>query len=238
LPPRGAPNEGAIARVEFIDTVRGFDHLGPGHRQASHVAHHDPVGAAGDDAHAAEAAVGAADQHDDWNACGAHVEQRAHHLRYGDQACIRLVQAHAARFGEQQHGIGPVAQCAPQQAHQLGAMHFADPATHELTLLGSDEHGAARQRRAADRDAVVERRRHAQLGEVRAGQTFRGRKPLVEACRIDDPRQPFASRAFGVGNDGRHVESSEMAWSRRRLTTAGVAPMSLTDTRRPASGWR
>ena len=34
------------------------------------------------------------------------------------------------------------------------------------------------------------------------------------------------------------LDSSATAWSRRRLTTAGVAPMSLIDTRTPASGWR
>ena len=31
---------------------------------------------------------------------------------------------------------------------------------------------------------------------------------------------------------------SAAAWSSRRLTTAGVAPMSLIETRTPASGWR
>ena len=31
---------------------------------------------------------------------------------------------------------------------------------------------------------------------------------------------------------------SATAWSSRRLTTAGVAPMSLIETRTPASGWR
>ena len=45
-----------------------------------------------------------------------------------------------------------------------------------------------------------------------------------------------AARALGFPGDfGRN---SETAWSRRRLTTAGVAPMSLTDTRTPASWWR
>ena len=37
---------------------------------------------------------------------------------------------------------------------------------------------------------------------------------------------------------GSRVEVSATAWSSRRLTTAGVAPMSLIETRTPASGWR
>ena len=92
----GAPHQRAVARIEFVHAMRGLDHLGPRHRQATDVAHHDAIGTARDDAHAAEAAVGAADQHDDGNAGGAHVEQRAHHLGHRDEARIRLVQPHAA----------------------------------------------------------------------------------------------------------------------------------------------
>src|SRR5947209_15251431 len=45
---------------------------------------------------------------------------------------------------------------------ELGAMHFADAATHELPLLGRDEHRAPGQRRAADGDAIVKRRRRSE----------------------------------------------------------------------------
>ena len=53
---------------------------------------------------------------------------------------IGLVQAHAARFRQQQHGIGPVAQRALQQPDQLGAVHLADAAAHEVAFLRGDEH--------------------------------------------------------------------------------------------------
>jgi hypothetical protein len=91
---------------------------------------------------AAEAAVGAADEDDHRDAGGAGVEQRAHHLRNRDQAGIGLVQANATRFGEQEHRVGSVAQGALEEADQLGAVHLADAAAHELPFLGADEHAS------------------------------------------------------------------------------------------------
>jgi hypothetical protein len=192
-----APDQRAVVRVELLDAVRRLDHLGPRHREPRTVAHHDPVGAARDDAHAAEAAVRATDQHHDRNTGGAHVEHRAHHLADRDQAGIRLVQPYAAGFGEQQHRRRPVAQRALQQPDELGAMHLADTAAHELAFLRGDEDAAAIEPAVADHDAVVEGRRHAELRKVRAHHARARRQPLFEARRVEQPRDPLARRALG-----------------------------------------
>ena len=55
------------------------------------------------------------------------------------------------------------AQRAPQQADQLRAVHFADAAAHELALLRGEEDRVTREPAAADRDAIVEGRWHAEL---------------------------------------------------------------------------
>ena len=81
--------------------------------------------------------------------------------------------------------VGPVAQRALQQPDQLGAMHLADAAAHERALLRGDEDGAAIERRAADRHAVVEGRGHAELRQVRAGQALGRRQPFVKAAGIE-----------------------------------------------------
>ena len=160
------------------------------------VAHHDVVGAARDDAHAAEAAVGPADQHDDGDAGRAHVEQRAHHFGHRDQTGVGLVQAHAAGFGQQQHGGGPLAQRALQQADQLGAVHLADAAAHELAFLRGDEDRVAIERGAADGHAVVECAGHAELRQVRAGHPLGRRQPFVKAAGVEQQRR--AARAPSI----------------------------------------
>ena len=219
--------------------MRGLDNLGTRHGEAADVADDQVVGAAGDDAHATEAAVGAADQHQHRNAGSARVEERAHDLRDRDQSGIGFVQAHAARFGQQHHGLGPVAQGASEQTHQLGAMHLADAATHELALLRSDKYAARVQSRFADRHAVVEGRRHSQLRQVRTHHPLRRRQPLVEAAGIEERCNAFARRALGEADAVHRAAahgSAAAACARRRLTTAGVAPMSWMATATPAKG--
>ena len=76
-----APDQRTVARVELLDAVRGLDHFGAGHAEPADVAHHDGVGAARDDAHAAEAAVDAADEHQHGDVRSAHVEHRSHDFR-------------------------------------------------------------------------------------------------------------------------------------------------------------
>ena len=99
--------------------------------------------------------------------------------------------------------------------------------------------GPARERRAADRDAVVEGRRHAQLREVRTRDALGGRQPFVEAAGVDQRGQALARRHLReAGVHGVAPVMAATAWSSRRPTTAGVAPMSLIDTPTPARPWR
>ena len=125
-----------------------------------------------------------------------------------------------------------------QQADELGAVHLADRAAHELRLPARRTSTASpSSAAAADHHAVVEGAGHAELREVRA----RCAAPAAAGSR---------SNAAGVEEHARCARArwrSEKlcgswrrltagardrrprAWSRRRLTTAGVAPMSLID---------
>ena len=62
-----------------------------------------------------------------------------------------------------------------EQADELGAMHFADAAAHELAFLRGDEDHASVEQCTADGDAVVEGHGHAELREVRACHPLGGR---------------------------------------------------------------
>ena len=169
LAARRAPHQRAVARVELLHSFDGFDHLRSGQRKAALLRHDDPIAAASDDAHAAEAAVGAADQSDHRHAGGAHVQNRMNDLRNGDEAGIGFVQPHSTRVEQQQlwrrassRGRAPagrpvLAPCTSPTAPPMKAPSCAAIST-----------GLFFQTAFADDDAVVESAGHVELGEVRA----------------------------------------------------------------------
>ncbi len=124
-------------------------------------------------------------------------------------------------------------------------MHFTDPAAQELALLRGDKNRVASEARRADRDAVIERRRHTQLRQMRAHHPLRRRDPFAEAAFVEQQLDALARAT--LGETYARVERLRMmrchsisaaACARRRLTTAGVAPMSLMETVTPANEWR
>jgi tetratricopeptide (TPR) repeat protein len=109
----------------------------------------------------------------------------------------------------------------------------------DLAFLRGDEDAVPVQPRFADGHAVVEGRGHAQLRQVRAHHPLRGRQPFVEAASIAEPGNALARGTLCEADAARRVAvhgSAAAACARRRLTTAGVAPMSWMATATPASG--
>ena len=96
-------------------------------------------------------------------------------------------------------------------------------AAHELAFLRGNEYCLAIKPGAAYRDAIVKSSRHAELGQMRAHHPHRRRQPFLEAARVEEHGQACARRAFTEADV--HA-SSAAAWLSRRLTTAGVAPIS------------
>src|SRR5581483_890933 len=235
----GAPDERAVAGVEFLDAMRRFDHLRPRHAKASFLAHDHDVAALRHDPHAAEAAVRSADEGDDHDTGRARGEQRVHDLGHGDETRVRLVQPHAARFEQQQNRIRLLGDGALEQPRELGAVYFADRAAHELAFLRSREHPASIERARADHHAVVEGDRQIERRQMRAGHARLRRQQFDEGIGIENAEEALARARFVIAllHDAGRVNSST-AWSRRRLTTAGVAPTSLTEMRTSLSWWR
>src|SRR5450830_137415 len=120
-------------------------------------------------------------------------------------------------------------------------MHFAHGTAHEAALLGRTEDDAAVQQAAPHHDAVIERHGRVELCQVRADHARRRRQEFLEAAGIEDGRDALARRQFQVAAHGVPPVSVSAAWSSRRLTTAGVAPMSLMQMRasaRPQRSWK
>src|SRR6185437_10983264 len=152
------------------------------------------------------------------------------------------MQAHTAGIEQQQHAIGMGVRRAAQQAGQLGAMHLTHAAAHEFTLLSGYQHVFAVQASLADDDAIVEGGRLVQLRQMRADGALGWAEKFAERSCNKQPDDARAGIGFVIAGAlcERHgwppASRVSTAWSRRRLTTAGVAPASLIDTRTSRRG--
>ena len=201
LPPMVRQTSARSRRVELLDALGGLDHLGPGQAEPPLLAHDDGVAQAGDDAHAAEAAVCAADRARSPECRRrATSSTRAHHLGHGDQAGIGLVQAHAAGLDQQQHGgRALVAARARSRPTSLAPCTSPTAAAHEAAFLGGDEHGAAVERRRGRR-RCRRRRRPAGRAARRCGLITRsvGGRNSRKLPASSRPRDALARRGLVV----------------------------------------
>ncbi len=127
-------------------------------------------------------------------------------------------------------------------------MDFADGAAHVAALLRRDHDFFSVESTASDDDTVVEGARNVELRQVRAHDAFARTEDFVESCRdragrrhagARSPRKSVSSaQTCGRGTHAASPSNSSTAWSRRRLTTAGVAPVSLIVTSTSARGCR
>ena len=123
-----APHQCAVARIEFLHAVRRLDHLGPGHRQPAFLRHHDRSRAARDDAHAAEAAAGSADQE---RSPGMPAARTSSTARMTSETAISPALASCSRTPPESTSSSTAAGRSTQRARaagrpDLGAMHLAD----------------------------------------------------------------------------------------------------------------
>jgi hypothetical protein len=120
------------------------------------------------------------------------------------------VQAHAAAFDDQD-ARHLVARGGLEQAGELGAVDLADGAADELADLRCEIDLLAADLGVADHQAVVERHRDAELGEVGAGEPLRRRQQLDERTCIGECRDALA-RCLFVKKCAGHL-SPLMRWS-------------------------
>ena len=162
----------------------------------------------------ADAPVGAdigGDDGDGRDLQGAAFEDRAHRLGNRDLAGRTFVQAHAAALDDQD-ARHLVARGGLEQARELGAVDLADGAADELADLGGEVNLLAVDPGVADHDAIVERHRDAELGEVRAGEPFRRRQQLREGARVDEGCDALARGKFVEKSGAGHL-SPLVRWS-------------------------
>ncbi len=115
-------------------------------------------------------------------------------------------------------------------------------------FLRGDENPLALQAPLSDDDAVVERHRHPQRFQMRAGQTCPRVEPFGETVVVAHAMRTRTRRRFQIAMPQRagreqvigfHAPPSSSicaAWESRKFTTAGVAPLSLIVMRVLASG--
>src|SRR5690606_7169198 len=121
---------------------------------------------------------------------------------------------------------------------------FAHTTAHELAFLRCHINGLPFQQGMADGHTIIKRGGDAQLSQVRAADALRRGQPLMKAVRVKQSLDALAGRTFQITAHDcvpcawLRASASLAAWSRRRLTTAGVAPISLMSKWIPASGWR
>ena len=99
----GAPHQGAVAGIEFLDAPVGLDHLRAGDADAPLLGDDEGRAAGGDESAAAVAARTPADEADDARSGAARVDQGAHDLGDGGLAGIGLLQPDAAGIEQDQH---------------------------------------------------------------------------------------------------------------------------------------
>ena len=196
LAAHGAPDQRAVAGVEFLDAAIGLDDLGAGHRDTARLGHGQRRAAARDQAAAAIAAGATADQADDLHARRARLDHRAHDLGDGELAGIGLLQPHAAGIEQDQHGHRLDLARGAQQTHQLGAMHLAEGAAHEAAFLRGDEHRRAVEPAAPDDDAVVELLGKVEYLQVRADLALFRPDELDKAAGIEQQLKPRSRRCL------------------------------------------
>ncbi len=196
LAAHGAPDQRAIARVEFLDAAIGLDDLGTRHRDAARLGHRERRAAARDQAAAAIAAGAAADQADDLHARRARFHHRAHDLGDGELAGIGFLQPDAAGIEQDQHRDRPESARRAQQPGQLGAVHLAEGAAHEAALLRGDEHRRAVEAAAPDDDAVIELLGKVEYLQMRTDLALLRPDELDEAAGIEQQLEPRARRRF------------------------------------------
>ena len=225
----GAPDQRAVVRVELLDAVRR-SRSPPGPDIASRPSSLITTvsAAARDDAHAAEAAVRAADQHHHRDAGRAHVEQRAHHFRHRDQAGVRLVQAHAARFGSSSTASGRSRSARCSRPTSLAPCTSPTAAAHEAAFLRGDEAPAAR-RACRGRSRRRRRTTHGTPSCARCGLVTRSRRrqDLVERSGVEQLADALARRC---------IRHSCVHAGAHPLARAAQPPGRGAGSRRPA--WR
>jgi len=182
-------------------------------------------------------------EHDDRDPRRARIEQRGMTSDTAHQPAVGFVQRTPPDSATAPAAAGSVTQSALEEPNHLGAVHFTDPAAQELAPCARPKtvwpRGAPR-----DREAVIERRRHTQLRQMRAHPRLRRRDPFAEAAfveqQLDAPRARHSAnlRAVERLRMMRCHSISAAACARRRLTTAGVCShvVEWRPSTRPTSG--
>ena len=239
-----APDEGAILRIELLHAFVGLDHLRSADTHPSMLGNDDAAATGRDNAAATEGSRPTADERQNRDPGAAHIDDGANDLGDREFAGIRLLKPHAASVEQQQHSAdaassSPIAR-SPQQTHKLRAMHLAERAAQEASLLRSHKDLLAVETAAAHHDAIVEGACEIELREMRAHGPLLGPKELDEALRVEQPGDALAGGGL-VPIRLVWLPQVAHAWvsisctlcSSRKVTVSGRAPPSLIENRRP-----
>ena len=194
-----APDEGAVARIVFLNAGFLFDHLRAVEAEARLTRHQQVAAQARCDAHAAKAADRAR-RDADHRAVLTQRSDACMDLSDGGEAKVGLLQPHAARLKDDHsargNAVAVVFRRQLQRACDLGAGDLTHAAALEGAFNGEHHGGLAAKRAACDDHTIIGLRDDALARQPRGGQLLERIKQFTEGARVEQRDGSTARIAF------------------------------------------